>query len=163
MTALKQAYEIKKLYGDEIEVYICYNDIRASGRMHEEFYQTARDSGIVMLHGIPSEIREKEGRLTLRVFDVGMWKLEELDVDLVTLIPGVTSSCHAEEVGRQLGIQVDEDTFFRALDPINSVNETNVEGVFLSGCSAGPMDITSSISHARAAALSVLNYLKEKE
>ncbi|RLG54762.1 MAG: hypothetical protein DRO00_00315 [Thermoproteota archaeon] len=163
MTALKQAYEIRQLYGEEVEVYVCYNDIRATGRMHEEFYQTARDSGIIMLHGIPSEIREKDGRLTLRIFDVGTWKLEELNVDLVILIPGVTSASNAKEVGNQLGVQMDEDTFFKTLDPLRSVNETQIEGVFLSGCSAGPMDIMSSISHARAAALSALIYLKEKE
>jgi len=163
MTALKQAYEIKQLYREDIEVYICYNDIRASGRMYEEFYQTARDSGIIMLHGIPSEIREKEGKLTLRIFNVGTWKLEELNVELVILIPGVASSIHAQKVGKLLGIQVEEDTFFKTLDPIHSVNETQIEGVFLSGCSAGPMDIMSSISHARAAVLSTLTYLREKE
>jgi len=162
MTALKQAYEIKELYGDEVEVYICYNDIRASGRMHEEFYQTARGSGIVMLHGIPSEVREKDGKLTLRVFDLGTWKLEELEVDLVVLIPGVNGSSHAKEVGEKLGILVEEDTFFSALDQVRS-NETKVDGVFLSGCSAGPMDIASSISHARAAALIVLNYLMRRK
>ncbi len=162
MTALKQAYEIKQLYREEVEVYVCYNDIRASGRMHEEFYQTARDSGIVMLHGIPSEIRDKEGKLTLRIFDAGTWKLEELNVDLVILIPGVTGSSHARNVGNQLGVQINGDTFFKVLDPLRSVNETQIDGVFLSGCCTGPMDIMSSISHARAAATSTLIYLKEK-
>ena len=162
MTALKQGYEIKQNYGEKIEVYVCYNDIRASGRLHEEFYQRARDSDIIMLHGIPSEIREKEGKLILRIFDIGTWKLEELSVDLVVLIPGVVNSSYAKEVGDMLGLQVGEDTFFRVLDQLRFTNETMVEGVFLAGCSAGPMDIMSSISHARAAAISVLSYLRGK-
>ena len=160
MTALKQAYEIKQLYGEEVEVYVCYNDIRASGRLHEEFYQVARNSDIVMLHGIPSEIREKEGKLVLRIFDMGTWKLEELSVDLVVLISGVTTPSSAIEIGRMIGIQVKEDTFLEVLDPLRFTNETRVEGVFLAGCSAGPMDIASSLSHAKATAMSVLNYLK---
>ncbi|MEM4699663.1 MAG: 4Fe-4S binding protein, partial [Candidatus Nezhaarchaeales archaeon] len=61
MAGLKHAYELKRKYGDAMDVYLCFNDIRAAGKGYEEFYREARRGGVVMMRGLPSEIRVREG------------------------------------------------------------------------------------------------------
>jgi len=44
MIALKHALMIKEV-DPEAEIYICYIDIRTTGRGHEDYYERAREAG----------------------------------------------------------------------------------------------------------------------
>jgi heterodisulfide reductase subunit A len=57
--------------------------------------------------------------------------------------------------------QLDEYRFIRQSDPMLSPAATTVEGVFVAGTAAGPMDIPDSILSAGCAASEVEAYLEK--
>jgi heterodisulfide reductase subunit A len=59
------------------------------------------------------------------------------------------------------GINTGENRFFAAVDNHFGSNKSNIEGVFFAGTCTAPMNITETISHARAAAVEVIDYLKD--
>ena len=56
MSALKQVYLLKEKLGDDIEINICYTDIRSFGKGYEEFYHKIRGMNTNFFRGRPSEV-----------------------------------------------------------------------------------------------------------
>ena len=160
MAGLKHAYEIKRRYGDEVEVYLCFNDLRAAGKGYEEFYREVRRSGVVMIRGQPSEVRPMEGRLTMKVFDESTNKLLRLTVDLVVLEAGLVPSEGCVKVARLFGVELGPDGFIAEADPRLDTWSTKVPGVFVAGACHGPKDVAEAVAQARAAALAAVAYAR---
>jgi len=160
MAGLKHAYEVKKKYGDEVEVYLCFNDIRAAGKGYEEFYREVRRSGITMVRGQPSEIRPAEKGLTMKVFDESTNKLLRLNVDLVVLEAGIVPSEGSAKVAKAFGVELGPDGFIAEADPRVDIWSTKVPGVFVAGACHSPKDIAEAVAQAKAAALAAVAYAK---
>jgi heterodisulfide reductase subunit A len=154
VNALKHAYLLKRQYGDTVEAYICYTDIRAVGRGAEEFYQTVRASNILLVHGEPSEIRQlRDKTLTLDVYDQATSKLLSITADMVVLETGLVPQTDLHE---KLKIPIDKEKFFKEKHPKLATNETLMEGIFLAGSVQQPMNIEETLAHASAAALKAM-------
>ena len=61
------------------------------------------------------------------------------------------------------GLKTGENRFFAAADHHFGSNRSNIEGVFYAGTCTAPMNITETISHARAAVSEVIDYLKDSK
>lgn len=161
LNALKHTYLLKERYGDEVDAYICYTDIRTVGKGAEEFYREVRQSGISMIHGEPSEIRElPDGTLTMDVYDQATSKLLSITAGLAVLEVELEPQTELHE---KLGISLDEERFFKQADSKLMTNETPVEGIFLAGTVQQPMTVCESLAHASAAAMKTYISVKAKK
>ncbi|WP_202318363.1 CoB-CoM heterodisulfide reductase HdrA2 [Archaeoglobus neptunius] len=150
MVSLKNAYAIKERYHDA-EITIFYIDIRAFGRMYEEFYRRVQESGIRFIRGKVGEIYEAEnGNLVLSYESTLEGEIREEEFDLVVLSIGIEGN---RDLATKLGLGVGEDGFFEVAHPKLRPAETNVKGIFLAGCASGPRDIQDSVASAGLAAM----------
>jgi heterodisulfide reductase subunit A len=149
MASMKNAYAIKERY-PEIDVTIFYIDIRAFGRMYEEFYKKVQSSGVRFIRGKVGEVMEKEdGSLTLSYENTLTGEIISEDFDLVVLAVGIEGNA---EICKRLGIGTGEDGFIEIAHPKLRPVETNVRGIYVAGCASGPKDIQDSIATAGLAA-----------
>ncbi len=158
--ALKHAYLLKNQYGDEVEAYVCYTDMRAVGRKAEEFYRKVRESGVNFIHGEPSEIRElPDGSLTIDVYDQATSKLLSVTTDLIVLETGLEPRIDLQE---KLKIPLNENGFFKEAHPQLAANETPIKGIFLAGAVQEPMNIAETVVRASAAAIKAFISIQEQ-
>jgi heterodisulfide reductase subunit A len=151
LNALKHAYILKNKYGDKVEAYICYTDMRAVGRKAEEFYRTVRESDVVLIHGEPSEVRELlDKSLSIDVYDQATSKLLSITADLVVLEVGLEPQIDLQQ---KLKVPLDADGFFKELHPTLATTETPIKGIFMAGTVQRPMTIAETVAHASAAAI----------
>lgn len=154
MVALKHAQMIKEMTLPDAEIYICYTDIRTTGKGFEEYYRRTRELGIHFIRGRPSEIFEKTdtGNLVVKVEDSDLGHLLEIEAGLVVLSSATVPSSGTKPLSRSLGIELDKNGFFKEMHPKLRPVETNVRGIYICGAAQGPKDIPGSIVQAKAAA-----------
>jgi heterodisulfide reductase subunit A-like polyferredoxin len=160
LNSIKHAHLLKEQYGKEVNAYVCYTDVRSVTKLGEQFYQKVRGEEVEFIHGQPSEVREdKDGMLTLDVYDQTLSKLLSITADIVVLEVGLPPQV---EIAEKLGLSLTEDRFINEKDPQLYVNETTVKGIFLAGAVQQPMYVYEAISNASAAVLKALSTLKKK-
>ncbi len=140
---------------------VYYMDIRAYGKGFEEFYNMAQDMGIRFVKGKVARLDEREnGNIVVRVENFETGEIEEEEYDMVVLAIGLLANPEIAEVLE--GLELDP---FRFVTQRKSANpaETNISGVFVAGCAAGPKDIPDTIAEANAAASQCMAYLAAKE
>lgn len=151
LNALKHAYLLKDQYGDDVDAYICYTDIRAVGKRAEKFYRRVRESEVNLIHGEPSEIRELPDKsLTIEVYDQATSKLLSITADVIVLEAGLEPEI---DLHRKLGIPLTQNGFFKEAHSQLAPNETAVKGIFLAGAVREPMNIAETMANASAAAM----------
>jgi len=154
MYALKHAQIIREMVLPDSEIYICYIDMRTTGKGFEEYYKRTRELGIIFIRGRPSEIVEETDtkNLILKVEDPDIGGLLKIEADLVVLSCATIPSSGARELSQILRIELDENGFFKEIHPKLRPVETNVRGIYICGAGQGPKDIPDSIVQAKAAA-----------
>ena len=158
LNALKHAYFLKQQYGEEVDAYICYTDIRAVTKQGEQFYQKVRASGVEFIHGQPSEVRQTpNGFLALDVYDLATSKLLSITADLVVLETGLRPQVNLKE---KLRLTLDEDCFFTEKHPQLAPNETTRDGIFLAGAVQQPMHVYETLMSASAGAMKALCFMR---
>jgi heterodisulfide reductase subunit A len=159
LNAIKHAYYLKQQFGEKVDAYICYTDIRAVTKHGEQFYQKVRASGVEFIHGQPSEIRQTaNGSLTLDVYDQATSKLLSITADLVVLETGLQPQIDIKE---KLQLTLDEDGFPQEKHVHLSPNETTQTGILLAGSVQQPMHIHEALIHASAAAMKTLSFAQK--
>ncbi len=160
MVSLKNAYVIKERYPDT-DVTIFYIDIRAFGRMYEEYYKKVQQKGVRFVRGRVAEILEKEnGNLVLTYESTLEGELREEEFDLVVLSVGMEGNT---DLATKLGIGVGEDGFYEVAHPKLKPVETNVKGIFVAGTASGPKDIQDSVATAGLAAAKAMQLIYSGE
>ncbi len=162
--SLKHAVYIKDFISKDIDIYICYNDMRTVGKGFEEFYRRARDLGVKFIRGIPSEIKQKpDGSLVFNVFDATTDTLFEVNADMVVLAAGLIPPKDVEKIRETLKISKGPDGFLlEAHEKLRPV-ETLTDGIFVAGTCLGPMDIHDATAEGMAAASKVMGFLAAGE
>jgi heterodisulfide reductase subunit A len=164
MISLKQAILAKEKLGDNVEVYICFNDIRAFGKGYEEFYRRARDMDIQFILGLPSEVRRRsDGSLMFDVYDSATNKLLEVHADLIVLASGLVPSQDFGELQEIFNVSRSPDGFFLEAHPKLRPLECTTKGVFLAGTCQGPKDIPDTVAQASGAAMKAADLLAKGE
>ncbi len=160
MISLKHAMLIKSAYPDA-DVTICYIDVRTTGREHEYYYEKAREMGIKFVKGRPTEIVH-DPEVNLLIVDVEdqiSRKFLELEADLVVLAPAMVPAEGTKELAEILGIELDEDGFFKEYNAKLRPTETKLRGVFLCGGATFPKDAPTTSLHAHSAAVKTAKFL----
>jgi heterodisulfide reductase subunit A len=154
MYALKHAQIIKEMVAPKTEICIAYMDMRTPGKGFEEYYRRTRDLGVTFLHGKPSQIVEdpQTKNLLVKVEDTFIGQPVTIEADLVVLSCAMKPSKGAKWLAELLGIEVDNDGWFKETHPKLKPVETNVRGIYICGCAQGPKDIPDAIVQAKAVA-----------
>jgi heterodisulfide reductase subunit A len=163
MSALKHVYLLKEKLGDDVEINVCYTDIRSFGKGYEEFYRNIRGMKTNFFRGRPSEVRKSNDNLTIDIFDTTTNKLFEINTDLVVLVPALVPRADAADFARLLRISQSPDGFLLEAHPKLRPIDTFTGGVFITGCCQGPKDIQDSVAQASGAAARAANILSKKE
>lgn len=163
MSALKHVYLLKEKLGDDVEINICYTDIRSFGKGYEEFYRNIRGMNTNFFRGRPSEVRNAGDHLSIDIFDTTTNKLFEIKTDLVVLVPALVPRADAGDFARLLRISQSADGFLLEAHPKLRPIDTFTGGIFITGCCQGPKDIQDSVAQSSGAAARAANILSKKE
>ncbi len=155
--SLKIATELQERY-PRMNIYSFYQDVRAYGRGHEEYYTRASEGGAIFLRYDPNHPPrvEKDFRgtsaLIVRGRDLLTGDVElEVPADLVVLSTGVVPHDISDLV-EIFKCSIGPDTFLLEVHPKLRPVELAVSGVFLAGTCQSPMDITEASAGGAAAA-----------
>ncbi|MBU8922559.1 MAG: FAD-dependent oxidoreductase, partial [Bacteroidales bacterium] len=137
------------------DVTLYYIDIRAFGKGYDEFYEQSRGMGVQFVKGKVAKIDEtSEGNLILRYEDIDNGgKIMETEHDLVVLSTGFIPNPEFRELFSEEELRGDKWSFVEEPDEETNPARTSIEGVFVAGAAAGPMDIPDTILHSGAAAV----------
>ncbi len=162
MTAIKQAIEMKEKFPDA-EIYCFYMDLRLFGKKYEDFYLNAQSEyDIHFIRGRVSEVSENiDGRVIVKAEDTLSGKPVRVILDLLVLMSGMVCNPEISHIASMINVDVDTDGFLRSRDNVYSIMESERPGVFLAGACTGTKTVPETVAEARAAALSIHNYLSE--
>ena len=149
----------------EGNAYVFYMDIRAGGKMYEEFVQRAiTKDGVKYIRGRVSRIYEKNGKLIVKGADTLLGGMPvEIEADMVVLATAGVASSGAEELGQKLHISYDAYKFYAEAHPKLRPVETNTAGIFLAGACQAPKDIPETVGMASGAASKVIGLFSKDE
>lgn len=137
--------------------YVFYMDIRAPGKMYDEFTRRAMEEyGARYVRGRVAMIYPKGDKYVVRGADTLLGAQVEVEADLVVLAAGAEASRGAGNLAEKLRISYDRYGFFLESHPKLKPVETNTAGVYLAGSCQGPKDIPASVAQGSAAAAKVL-------
>jgi heterodisulfide reductase subunit A len=144
-----------KVHGGD--AYVFYMDIRAGGKMYEEFVRRAiEEDGVKYIRGRVSRIYEENGKLIVKGEDtIGGVKVE-IDADMVVLATAMIAQQEAPKLAQMLGVPYDKHGFMQEVHPKLRPVETSSGGIFLAGACHSPRDIPESVAMASAAAAKAL-------
>ncbi len=161
VTAVKQAIEIRE-HIPSSRVFCFYMDMRMGGAYYEEIYREAQEKwGINFIRGKVSEAGETIGnRIVVKVEDTLAGRPLKMELDMLVLMAGMEMSEGGRKIAELGGLATGENRFFAATDHHYGSNRSNLGGLFYAGTCTAPMNITDTISHARAAVSEVMDYLR---
>lgn len=164
VTAVKQAIELREKLPSS-KVFCFYMDIRMGGAHYEELYLEAQEKyGVNFIRGKASEVSETFNcKLAVKVEDTLVGRPLKIELDMLVLMAGMEISEGSRDVVRFLGLETGDNRFLKSRDNHIANNQSNIPGVFYAGTCTAPMNVTETISHARAAVADVVEYLKGKE
>jgi heterodisulfide reductase subunit A len=141
-----------------VSAYELYQDIRAYGRGHEEYYERASKADVIFLRydgAQPPKVSETDGDdfpITVSCIDGLTWGEEvEVGVDMVVLAVGMTPAS-VGGLATSLKLPASADGFLQEVHPKLRPVEQSVSGVLLAGTCQAPKDVTESCASASAAA-----------
>jgi len=145
--------------------YIFYMDIRAGGKMYEEFVRRAiEEDGVKYVRGRVSRVYEQDGKLIVKGADTLLGAQPvEIAADMVVLATAGVANDGAEELAQKLHVSYDAHKFFAEAHPKLKPVETNTAGIFLAGACQSTKDIPDSVSMASGAASKVAALFSQDE
>ncbi len=152
MSAMKNALLVREKH-PEIEVTICYMDIRAYGKGYEEYYERAKSVGVKFVRGMPADVMEEAGTVTMKVEDTETGEILALHPDLVVLSVGLEPAEGTVELAGKFGITCEDSGFLRPADEKLGTVLTCRPGIYLAGTVVSPRDIPDCVAHGGAAAM----------
>ncbi|NMC41366.1 MAG: CoB--CoM heterodisulfide reductase iron-sulfur subunit A family protein [Bacteroidales bacterium] len=164
ITAVKQAMEVhEKIKG--VKTFCFYMDMRMGGAYYEEIYREAQEKyGVSFIRGKVSEVSQNiNGRLIIKAEDTLAGRPLKMELDIIVLMAGMEMSDAGELLAGNSSLRRGENRFFSTADNHTASNRSNLNGVFYAGACTAPMNITETISHARAAVTEVISFLREKK
>ncbi len=164
MYTAKQAVLTKDHLPDS-QSHIFYMDIRAAGKLYDEFTRRAMEEyGTNYIRGRVSAVYpDGNGQYVVMGADTLLGEPIEIKADLVVLSVGIEASAGAPALAEKLRISYDSYGFFMESHVKLKPVETNTAGVFLAGCCQGPKDIPASVAQGSAAAAKVLDLFSHEK
>ena len=151
MASTKEAI-VAKEHDPEIEASILYMDLRSFGKAFQEYVNKAKKMGVSYIRGRVATIMEnpETGNPVIFYENTEKGEPESMEADIVVLASALRPSSTSERVASILGIEVDENGFYKT-SPVNPF-ETSREGIYVTGTCKEPKDIPDSVAEASGAA-----------
>ncbi|MEW6067390.1 MAG: CoB--CoM heterodisulfide reductase iron-sulfur subunit A family protein [Nitrospirota bacterium] len=144
------------------KIYNIYTDLCVPGKDNQAFLDSLKDeNNIQLLHtSLPLNIKteQKGGKISLSYQDVA-GKNSEIAVDMIILCPAMIPALDTQRLAEIFLIAQGKDGFFAEVHTKLAPVSTNIEGIFIAGCSQGPKDIQNSVAQGAAAAGQILSAL----
>ncbi|MGB9882321.1 MAG: FAD-dependent oxidoreductase [Methanomassiliicoccales archaeon] len=160
MYAVKNASLIKRDH-PEIDVKVCYIDLRASGRGYEEYFDRAREIGVEFIRGNVGEIVPIGHQLVVKCEDTFLGRPREIVSDLVVLSVAMEPSEGTQRIARIASLVTGKDGFIAPVHVKIAPVDTALSGIFVCGTAEAPKPIQECITDAGTAASRTSNFLKE--
>ena len=139
------------------EAYVFYMDIRAGGKMYEEFVRRAiEEDGVKYIRGRVSRIYPSGGKYIVKGEDTLAGEPIEIDADMVVLATAMIAQPNAQKLAQVLGVPYDGYGFYQEVHPKLRPVEVSTAGIFLAGACQSPKDIPEAVAMASAAASKAL-------
>jgi len=153
MVAIKNANLLKQHF-ENMDVTICFMDIRAAGKGYEEYYLEARKTGIKFLRGNIADLKEdpKTKDLIIRLENTLTQEIVELRANMVVLSTAMEPSSTTEEIIKLLRLERSRDGFLKEFHARLNPTDTKFPGVYLCGAVQGPKSIAEAVTSGKAAA-----------
>jgi heterodisulfide reductase subunit A len=163
VTAVKQAIEIRKQIPD-CEVFCFYMDMRMYGPYYEELYRESQEVyNVNFIRGKVSEASVNiNNRLVIKVEDTLAGRPLKMELDIMVLMVGMEMSKSGTLLAEASGLKRGINRFLETADHHYGNNLSGIRGVFYAGTCTAPMNITDTISHARAAVAETVRYLNNR-
>jgi heterodisulfide reductase subunit A len=154
MYTLKHVVQLKEKYKENIDVYVFYIDMRSSGKGYEEFYDRAREKGVIFVRGRVSRIDENpfNQNLTIISEDSALGQPIEVEVEMAVLATASIPKKGSDELARILNVTRGANGFFMESHPKLKPLDAPTDGVFFAGACQGLKDIPYSVSQGSGAA-----------
>jgi heterodisulfide reductase subunit A len=152
MQAIKNAILIKEKNPD-IDVTICYMDIRSYGKGYEEYFERAKALGVTFLRGMPSDVHADKRGMTMQVENSETSEVLVLHPDLIVLSIGIGPSEKSGLLAQQMGIPVEENKFMKPVHDAMDTVSTLRPGIYVAGTATAPRDIPDSVASGGSAAM----------
>jgi heterodisulfide reductase subunit A len=161
VTAVKQAIEIRKMV-PSCEVVCFYMDMRMYGPYYEELYRESQEvHNVNFIRGKVSEASVNiNNRLVIKVEDTLAGRPLRMELDIMVLMVGMEMSVAGTKLAGASGFNTGINRFLETGDHHYGNNLSGVKGVFYAGTCTAPMNITDTVSHARAAVAETVRYLR---
>ncbi|MBN1485548.1 MAG: CoB--CoM heterodisulfide reductase iron-sulfur subunit A family protein [Chloroflexia bacterium] len=144
------------------QAYVFYIDIRSAGKNYEEFVQRAmEEDDVLYIRGRVSRIFRQNGKLVVWGADTLTGKSIEVRADMVVLANAVIPAPGNQELAQALGIELDENGFFREADDNLRPMESTRPGIFIAGAAQTPKDIPDTVAQASGATAKVLTRFQQ--
>ncbi|MBU8892525.1 MAG: CoB--CoM heterodisulfide reductase iron-sulfur subunit A family protein [Bacteroidales bacterium] len=139
--SLKHALTIQELY-PKSEIKIFYIDMRVTGRNEDFLIKVQDNKNIGLVKGKVGKITETESNnLILEAEDILSGKKMNYKAEMVVLATGIVPS--------DISINLNKDQN-------NFITDLQTDGIYPVACSRKPMDVSSSVKDATAAALKAI-------
>ncbi len=147
------------------KAYVFYMDIRAGGKMYEEFVRRAiEEDEVNYVRGRVSRIYERDGKLIVKGVDTLLnARPVEVQADMVVLATAMVAHHDAEELAQKLKVSYDADHFLAEAHPKLRPVEMNTAGIFVAGACQAPKDIPETVAQASGAASKVAGLFSKDE
>jgi len=163
MYATKEA-SIAKEAEPETDITIFYMDLRAYGKDFQQYYNKAKDMGINYIRGRPSSVYQNEDKsITVRYMDTQTREVSEKSVDMLVLSTAIMPSQDNKRLAEAMGVEVDENGFFKVESIMSDPIQSTRDGVFMAGCNQGPKDIPDSVSMGSGAAAKAMEAIIQRD
>jgi heterodisulfide reductase subunit A len=150
LASLKQALVAQELTQDRVPSTIFYMDLRAQGKEQERYLEAARARGVELVRSRVTAVHPREeGGLAVRYTDP-QGRPRERTFDLAVLAVGLRPGASLKDWAGRLAMTLNEHGFLKEGQPFAPA--TGREGVFVCGTAQEPMDITTVVAGASAAA-----------
>lgn len=162
---LKNVLHLKERF-PQVAAYELFQDIRAYGRGHEDYYERVNKAGAIFMRWDgaqpPKVAKADKGDdfpVTVSCIDGLTWGEEvEVGVDMVVLAVGMEPA-DIGDLGTSLRLPVGAEGFLQEVHPKLRPVELSTTGVLIAGTCQAPKDVTESCASASAAAVKALGLL----
>lgn len=154
--------KLTKDYAENIEITVFRHNIRVFGRDFYEYTKTAEDEyGINYINSKILSIEEdpETNDLIINYKDMTSRKEKSYKANLLVLAAPLVPSEGTKELGKILGIEIDQYNFFKSHSYFNKSLSTK-EGIYLSGFIQSPMNISETVTNASGVASEIATLLK---
>ncbi len=144
------------------DVTVMYMDVRAYGKGFEGFWARTKEAGVRFVRTRPARITPVDGQLQVLYEDTHTGRRQLEAFDMVVLATAIQPADGVASLAQTLGVALDADGFFQAVEREGGVVTSTRPGVYVAGCAAGPKDIPDTVTEASAAAAKALAHVGQR-